>query len=494
MIRFIVAFTMLLMLAVPVRADERTGRIMYDLGVFDYEAGDYEKAKTNAQKALEADPQNPRYHHLMGGICLKTGRFSDAIAHLSKAYETDPSIAGLKYDLAYCHCKMSDFEKSASMFAEILRDEPSNVLARYYAGISRFNLKQYEAALPRFIDAAEMSPTMTANARYYAGVCYARTGRTGKAAEMFEYVKENAEPGPMRKNAAQWLEALEMDKKPEKPWWVFLRVSFKHDDNAGLFPPDRDAYEETTDEEDNVIAAFVSGRYDFLESDGLTLGAGYSHYQSWYSDWDKYNLTASMPHVYLKYTSRPFTYSLEYMPSFYRVDSETFLKSHRIKPGIAWKSDRGIELGASCRFTDNDYDNDERDGNAGGLFANARYPIAGGKIRLSAETGFEIVSASYDIYAHKLWTLNAGLSANLPLKLRLGLSARFAGRDYDETDPDYQTKREDTDCAFSASVSRNLFFDWLELEAMYEYSENDSNISDFDYERNVAAFSITANY
>ncbi len=493
MLRYLFMTLVLLLFSIQAAAQTSAGRIWYDLGVFALDAGEYEKAENYAHRALDADEDNPEYQHLLGKIHLNTERYEKARSRLKKAYQTDPSLYGLKYDLGYACYKTSDFERAAQLLTEIAGDDPSNVPAVYYSGICLFNLDRFDDALPYFIDSAEKSPNASANSRYYAGICYVKTGNSGKALEMFEYVRENADSKNLKESADKWIDALKSRDRGDKPYYLFLKLGFQYDDNVGLDPPDRDFDKEFNEEDDWMSTVFFSSGWDFFKRNGLIFGGGYNHYQSWYLDTNEYNLTASMFRLYSSYAMQPFVLSLEYSPSAYRVDNEAFLTSHRIKPSAAWKMSENIEVGAYYRFTNNDYEDNERDGNANGMFLNLTWKAAV-DFKVFAEAGYEKTSADYDIYANDLFEANLIATYELPLKTSLRVAGHTANRRYDETIPEYDTSREDDGFSISASLSHNLIVDWLKAELMYEYSENRSNIDHYDYKRNLAGISISGVY
>ena len=164
-------------------AQEEGGRGYFDLGVFAYEDGDYQNAKSYLKRALELSPDNPYYNHYMGKTYLKTEDYQAAERYLSRAWKLDPDISGLKYDRAMLNYQTSKYSTAADLFAQIVDEDPSNVLAQYHAGISLLKQKKYDKALDRLLRAAEMSPTIKANGYYYAGVCYWKMGQADQAVE-----------------------------------------------------------------------------------------------------------------------------------------------------------------------------------------------------------------------------------------------------------------------------------------------------------------------
>ena len=196
LINLFIVFTICLLFA-STGFGREAGRIYYDLGVFAYEDGDYVEAEKNLKKAFAADPKNPFYNHYLGRTYIKMERFNEAIIHLSKAWDVNPEISGLDYDIAYVNYKMGNYSKSFLLFQKTAKNEPTNVLAIYYAGISLYQEQKYKEALEFLLKASEASPSIKANGYYYAGICYKELGDLNKALEKLKYTRDNTTSAPL---------------------------------------------------------------------------------------------------------------------------------------------------------------------------------------------------------------------------------------------------------------------------------------------------------
>jgi len=377
---FLIILSVLLMFS-PANAEE-DGEYYYKSGLFAYEDGDYEEAEKNLKKALGFDPNNPFYNHFLGKTYLKTERYDIAAHHLNLVKIANPTIPGFQYDWAFVNYKRGNFAEADKYFREVAKNEPANALAHYHAGMSLYKLKRYGKAVRYLVKSAEISPTTRTNASYHAGICYWNIGRVGKAVEKFEYVRDNAETEELKANALNWLQTAETEKpkKIVKPYSLYLKIGYQYDDNVRLEPLDReDMY---ADEDDSVLEAYFSGAYNFINTKDLKAGAGYSHYQSWHNDLGQYDITGSIPDLYVKYTFDPLTFGLNYTPSFFWVDSESYLKRHQLTPFLMWRAGEDLFAKFSYSFQSNDYsdskffqDNDDRDGDAHNLSADVYYGI-----------------------------------------------------------------------------------------------------------------------
>jgi len=492
LLSFILIILFALCIYSPANAEEERGRAYYDFGVFAYEDGDYEDAEKNLKKALEFNPDNPFYNHHLGRTYLKMERYQDAEHYLNKAWKINPDILELKYDVAFLNYKISNHSKAADLFSEIAKEEPSNVLAHYYAGLSLYQLKRYRKAVDYFIGAAEKSPTIKGNSYYYAGICYLKMGDIEKAKEKLEYARDQADQGSIREYALKWLQAIEKQKKALRPYSLYLKLSYQYDDNVRLEPVDEDIY---ADEDDYVAVGYFSCTYNFVNRKDYKMGLGYSHYQTWHDDLEEYDLVGSIFNLYAKYRIRPFTFSLNYLPTYYWVESDSFLMQHQLRPEVMWKVNENLVTRFAYMYYRNNYFQDNgRDGHTNEVFLDAYYRIGGKGGYLFGGIGYEDNSASHPDQHYGRLKTKLGISISLPKEHNLVLTGRYYDKEYDNVDSFYGVKREDDKYYGAISLSHKLFYKWLSLSVEFNYTKNDSNINDYKYKNKVTTLSLTARF
>ncbi|OQX24409.1 MAG: hypothetical protein BWK80_20970 [Desulfobacteraceae bacterium IS3] len=481
--RLLFIIFMILYSYLPALAQEEKGRAYYDFGVFAYEDGDYEGAEKNLKKALELNPNHPFYNHYLGKTFMKTERYPEAMKYMTAALELAPDLSELKYDLGLLNYKMSDYAKAADFFKQVVGANPSDVLANYYTGISLYKLKNYKDAPDYLLRAAEKSPTLRANAYYHTGICYQKIGENEKSLERFEQVRQYADSENLKENAGRWIEAIR--KQASAPYSLYLKIGRQYDDNVSLGQLDE---EEHSDEDDLLTVGYFSGRYNFVHKRDCQIGLGYSHYQTWYKDMDEYDMTGSIFTLYAKYRIRPFTLGFSYLPSFYWVDSDSYLKRHQFMPEIIWEMSEHVVSRLSYSYYDDDYPDDEaRSGKTHELFIDIFCILPGNKASLYGGLGYEDNAASASEYAYTQIKSRLGFSLKMPWKLSLDVTGKYYRKEYDSSG-----ERDADKYSGSLSLSRPVFYDWLELMAEADYTKNDSDIN--DYKRKTATLSVTVRY
>ncbi len=471
---------------------EEAGRTYYDLGVFAYDDGDFLEAEKNLKKALELSPNDPYYNHYMGRTYVKMKRYDEAMSHFEKAWGVDPEITGLGYDIADLYYKRGDYSKSAELFKNTAKMEPSNVLALYYAGISLFKQQEYNEALDYLLPAADMSPSIKANGYYYAGICYKEMGDLDNALEKFKYTRDHTTSASLMESASNWIYAINKQKREATPYSLYLRLGYQYDDNVRLDPLDQDLY---ADEDDSLAEGYFSGRYDFIGGQALTIGAGYSHYQTLHNDLSAYDLMGSAPNLYATYQGGNLIYGLRYIPTYYWLDSDSYLMVHQIRPELTWEVSRNLTTRFSYRYHRRNYFQDNnKDGDSNEIYLDLFRTFKREEAYINAALAYEEISAEHPDECYTQIKVKAALSLPLPGNFILLLMGKYYDESYDNIDSFYNVTRKDAKYNASLTLSHTIFYDWLSVAGKYSYTNNDSNINDYQYERTVIGLSLAARF
>jgi hypothetical protein len=317
-------------------------------------------------------------------------------------------------------------------------------------------------------------------------------GDIEKAVERLEYVRDHAESELLREYALKWLQAIDKQKKALKPYSLYLKTGYQYDDNVRLEPLDQDIY---ADEDDYVAVGYLSGRYDVFNRQDYKMGLGYSHYQTWHDDLEQYDLVGSIFNFYGKYLLRPFTFTLSYLPTYYWLDSESFLMRHQVRPEVMWRVNKNLATRLSYSYyRNNHFQDNKRDGHTNEVFLDAYYRIGDKRGSLFGGIGHEDTSASHpDQYYGQLKT-KLGISLPIAWGLNLSLTGKYYEQKYDNVDSFYGVKRKNAKYYGAVSLSHRLFYDWLSISGEFSYTKNDSNINDHKYKRKVITLSLTARF
>jgi tetratricopeptide (TPR) repeat protein len=414
------------------------------------------------------------------------------ILSTSARAETVQADLDLSYEIGVLNYKTGNYQEALDAFEKVMTENPSDALAVYYAGVSSFMLKDYQKAKNYLERSSEISPSVKINAYYYAGICDYKLSDYEMAIEKFDYVFAHAETQSLKKDADMWLQIIKAEKARHKPYSLYAKAGLQYDDNVTLAAVNSDI---VSDKSDVAAIGFFTGRYALVNQDQFDVGLEYSHYQTVYQDLSEYDLIDAIPKIYTEYSIRQITFGLSYIPSYYWVDSDSYLMQHQIAPEIRWQLNDYNEAALSYSYFRNNYfTGNEKDGHANEIgidlyhgFVNMKgYLFCGGSYMDNT------ASSKDEYYTEASATL--GVSYNLLDKTTLILYGSYFDKQYDYTDSIYKKKRNDSRYFASASVNQQVFYDWLKLSAEYTYANNDSNISEYEYDKNTTALYVVVNF
>jgi len=111
------------------------------LATYDVSRNDFARALIHAQRALDAEPTNPRYWIKKGAALYELGRFDEAIPILREGIRRGPARDDAYYDLGNCLAKKRQYPEAVANYREaVRRSEPrpdyyNNLgVALYYSG------------------------------------------------------------------------------------------------------------------------------------------------------------------------------------------------------------------------------------------------------------------------------------------------------------------------------------------------------------------------
>ncbi|MDY6904566.1 MAG: tetratricopeptide repeat protein [Thermodesulfobacteriota bacterium] len=480
---------LILSIAMPASALNQ-GQNLFDAGVFAYEAGDYAAAQEKFEKAVALNRNDPLFNYYLAKTHIKTGNYAKALIYMDTAKSAGHFIPGLDFDWAFVNYKLGNYEAASQYFVAVAAREPSNALARYYAGMSFYKQKAYSNALIYLEAAAGMKTGIRYNSAYYAGICYQRTGDTAMAERKFRFVRTRAPDDRLGAVAARQLAYMRQQKRQEQKYSLRASLGGEYDDNVLLEPIDNDALYEQ--EDDFITTASLGAGYDVIKTSAVVIGGSYTHYQMWYDDFHQYDLTGSLFDLHARFRRGAFTMGLAYKPAYYWLDSSSYLMRHAVSPVVSWqRKDLLTELSYTYRRNNNMDDNDE-DGHTNKGMLRFAYTLPEEIGLCRAGLGYQVNSAAHDDYDYDRTDTEAGLYLNAWWDATVGVTAQCRFKKYDHADSTYSVTRDDTKYIGSLFLEKALYKDILSGTIIYEYTENDSNISDYEYRSNAIEFFISA--
>jgi len=493
-IKFAQACLFVLLLSFSVSAlAEGDGRVHYDLGVFALDEDNFVAAENYFAEALQREPDNPYYHYFLGKTYLKTKRPEDAIMALEAAWKLNPDISGLQFDLAMAYYEAGRYARAEELFSDLVAQDPTIVMARYYLGMAHFKQDNYGLALDPLLRAGEENESIRDNSYYFAGISHYKSDEPDKALEKLHYVESQGVSEKLRQSARQWQEVIRSQQARSARYNLYLKLGLEYDNNVRLDPLNADLF---ADEGDYATTAYFSARYKFVNALNRKVGIGYSHYQTLYRELSEFDLIASVVSLfYQERLSRELYLSLQYHPSIYWLDDNRYLRRQQMRSTLLYRLDDTKGIWFSYDFTDNDYYTDMgRNGQSHDFSVDFFSMLFNKKADLSLGAGYGHHGSRHPDYEYDLLRTHFEFSYALPLEWKLILKGNWDRKDFDNIDSVNNLQRQDDKFSAGLELSRPLSYKWLLVQCEYRYTRNDSNIGYYSYEKNVTGLSLIAKF
>ena len=201
--------------------------------------------------------------------------------------------------------------------------------------------------------------------------------------------------------------------------------------------------------------------------------------------------------MYGFYYTDPFSCGISLRPVFYQVDADDFLVSYQAIPQMTYRFSRNVVGRAFYTYSANDYRQtlfDDRDGSTHELFVDAIYNLKDDKGYLQGGIGYEDNTASEDQYDYGRLNIKFAMEYDLEWELTLKLIAKYSNKTYKNEDPFQDETRKDNHLEGSISLARKLYYDWLQIAVEYDYIQNNSNLDDYEYTRQIAGVVFIATF
>jgi len=155
------------------RAHSNFGGVLVD-------AGEFDRALTEADRAIALDPDFAAAYNTRGNLHSRQKLFEDAIADYNRAIAADP-----EYENAYCNRgisfhKLNEFQKAIDDFDRALALDPSDVEAYINRGVDYGQLGKLDLAIQDFNHALQLNPNL-AQAYVNRALAYYQQGRISLA-------------------------------------------------------------------------------------------------------------------------------------------------------------------------------------------------------------------------------------------------------------------------------------------------------------------------
>ena len=462
---------------------------------------DVPAALLELDEAVQLAPNSPKVLRLYARVLVLSGQESRAREILERLEAIEPLGPGFEYEIALASFRMGNWEDVRDRLRVMASKAPQPGRAYIYLGAAHQELGAYEAADGAFSQALGVNPALAGPVAYRRGLLAIQLRAYPEAIVQFEIVQERLPGTPLADSASDYIEQLE--RLDPKPWEVFVRAGMGYDSNINL-ATDEDFLEATGEKGWRALTT-VGGSYEFGD-EKLGLQVGQTLYGHFYTEDGQYDqqtsLTWAWGHAEL---NDALEVDLRYGFEFAWADWKEYRASQNLEPGLTWDISEAWAARVSYRFEDRTYYftpatvNFNRNGTVEYVGGDIFYVLpsqnalasnwfrVGYRYRDEDTVGDQFLSTGHQPIVT--------LALALPWQMQSILDARVEWRDYAVASP-YDLAagpRRDRIAKVRAGIERPLG-DHASVEVAYRYTNRDSNVDYFTYQRHEISLMGTYRY
>jgi len=151
--------TIVVLLALAACGDDRA-QTHVEAGNNAQEAGDYDQAIVEYEKAIALDPELVTAYSNRGGVYLNLGEYEQAIADCDRAIELDPELTSAYYNRGGVYLNLGDYKQAIADYDRAIELDPELAMAYSNRGYAYDEIEQYEQALANYDKAIELAPEL----------------------------------------------------------------------------------------------------------------------------------------------------------------------------------------------------------------------------------------------------------------------------------------------------------------------------------------------
>ncbi len=429
------------------------------------------------------------------GVC---SAFVISIFLISAAQaETIDSAYEVAIAKAVSKIESEDFDGAMKILQDVLQTKPEDERATLYLGIalSRSGHRDAEGILKKALLLNPHNPRTSLE----LGIYYYKRGTLNEARDYFDNTIQLAPDSDYAKTAVEYLK-LAKKEGVAKRWSVDWSVGGMYDSNVVLGSGDNPLPEGITRRSDWAGVFYLKGKYNLFSERKLKGSAAYSFYQSFYNKLADFNVTSNTFDIRLAYhVTQNLILKGEYWFDYVLVGGNTYNYAHNLSPILVIVEGEGFAtelhyIYRKAEFKDADLfqDNSLRTGFNNLFKIIQNVPLSDIAI-LRVGYAHDVDNAQADYWSYKGNKGLAELKFRLPYRIFVDICGDYYDKDYDGIYPGTGTERHDK--IWTGTFSGTKFLsDRFSLSLGVYYTDNDSNIDFFDYDRIIPSLYVNVRF
>ncbi len=495
---------------------------LYTQALLPFHAQRWSDAHALLDNAAAADPDDPLVAYYRGLTNARLGFPDKAIRDIEQALSLRPDLTPAVLDLGILYFQTGQYQLAAQWLQRAYQQPSTRFSAAFFLGMTQLRTGNAAAAEPLFADAAK-DPALRQSALYYQAIAALRSGNAAQGRQLFEQVRLGPANTETAQVATQYLSTAPAVAAPlaEKPWSVHGAAGFGYDSNVTLTPNNTtiapgvslvNCYTmvnghcqslDTKGQEDGFFAIALGGQYRLFSVDQGQGSFGYDFYQSVHFQTPTFDLQNHELHLDLSTTRYGFVQAgVSGFYDFYMLDYQSFYNQGRGVPWVTFFEGPATATQVYYQFISQDYSRPPfspfRDAYNNAVGARQFFLL--GAADRYASIGYQWddndpLSSNGTDFAYYDNIIEARVDFGVLdwVHATLGYAVDLQDYKHPNSRNGFNTARHDFDNQIVVRLMRDFTAN-LSAELAYYGVINDSNIPDFQYDRNVAEAMLRVNF
>lgn len=469
--------------------------VLMSKGIMYFDKGRYKEAVEVLGEALKEDPGRLEIRKYLFLAKARASGKASALDMLREQARKKPEDPRLRLDLAAALYLEGLHGEALGNLEEALRLDPGCAEVFFFRGLVKLKTGQPKEALEDLQRARALDPKLGQASMFYEGLGLKKLREHEAARSLFQRV---AEMNPM---TGYGVEANELALSGAGPRFTAkLTTGVEYDTNVTI-EGRRNSLGVPLHVQDRFQVRFPLSAlldYRFLDLGEWSFGGRYGFYASLHDDSSDMNVLSNTAEFYgvwrrAEWYLRPFYYYQSVL-----LGGDQFSDTHSIGASLMYYGLYNLAPEIYLRGQSREYNfptQDRSDPDSWNLRAeyNQYYLLQGGRGYIRAGLGLEGNQADGSNLDYRSFLVLAGLQYQLPWKLQFNFDFEYQKRSYDRIHTIFGVEREDNQYSMAWQLSRPLG-KGFEVKGRVAYIRNDSNIGDFDYDRQVYSLLFSWSY
>lgn len=472
-------------------APEKKINATLEKGIGLYKHENFDEALDVLKQARVEEPKSTLAAYYLGLTYKQIQDYSEALPHLRDAVTNSPKIMGALIELIDCLYQTNQLEEAGKWIAEAEAANIRPAQIAFLKGMVLLKEDKTEGSIASFENAKALDPSMAQSADYQIATAYLKLGKFSNAKDVFQQLSLVDPNSTMANFANTYMNAISEREQAMRPFKANIGVYWQYDTNVVLEPSTSTTSADISDSADSREVTTANAEYKYRFNETFDVKAQYFLYWAKQNDLGFYDTLSNtfilQPEMNLKsggQLSLPIGYNLT------RVNDKAYLSSPSIA-GVYNQMVGNNNMGqAYLKYAYKDYmwaptiADEDRTGNDFGGGVGWYFFFMKNKGFLNLRYGILKEWTEGNNWGNLENDIGATLLVPVLDKLNVTVSGNISLQNFDNSNNVYHVYRHDQVYTVSTLAAYKFYKD-SEIQLQYTFVKDSSNISVYDYNRNV---------